>query len=360
MPTCQAPSSDHGNALDMCDDLLCLPSKTVTTNADDTALASTQVAVSSSHAQESLPSDRLLNIESSEGTASTKKSDVSCASEASPDFLSATPLFKMSGSAPGSNSDEKTVEDQLLAVAVLQEALQNNEVPDAMPASVPSNIKTCQVAGLSSSMSPSGEPNNVLVTNASGSLLPGVQVIPLTSVDRPTAGTMPTTAAQEIISITVTARAIPIAVAQRTIPTTLTPGITSNAMVSGNTTADNVLNTNTTGLTVANLAHVDTVTPLGKSEGELRRNRLNAVTPENKLNMATPGNGPTDCGHLRPLYELGSEAERGPFLDSLLAFMQKRGSPVTSTPAIAKQPVDLFKLYCCVKERGGMSEVSLC
>ena len=59
------------------------------------------------------------------------------------------------------------------------------------------------------------------------------------------------------------------------------------------------------------------------------------------------------------LYEMGNEMNRRPFLDRLFAFLEEKGSPITSMPVISKQPLDLFKLYVCVQEKGGMVEVSI-
>lgn len=56
--------------------------------------------------------------------------------------------------------------------------------------------------------------------------------------------------------------------------------------------------------------------------------------------------------------EMGEEPDRRAFLERLFSFMDEKGSPITVVPAISKQPVDLFRLYHLVKERGGMVEVS--
>ena len=37
--------------------------------------------------------------------------------------------------------------------------------------------------------------------------------------------------------------------------------------------------------------------------------------------------------------------------------MDEKSAPITVVPAISKQPVDLYRLYHLVKERGGMVEV---
>lgn len=49
--------------------------------------------------------------------------------------------------------------------------------------------------------------------------------------------------------------------------------------------------------------------------------------------------------------------ERRPFLDKLLSFMEERRTPITACPTISKQPLDLYRLYILVKERGGFVEV---
>ena len=60
---------------------------------------------------------------------------------------------------------------------------------------------------------------------------------------------------------------------------------------------------------------------------------------------------------LQKMYEMGDEPDRRPFLDRLFAFMDDKGSPITAMPMVSKQPIDLFRLYVMVKERGGLLEV---
>lgn len=54
---------------------------------------------------------------------------------------------------------------------------------------------------------------------------------------------------------------------------------------------------------------------------------------------------------------MGNEPERKLWVDRYLTFMEERGSPVTSLPAVGKKPLDLFRLYVCVKEIGGLAQV---
>ncbi|CAG08738.1 unnamed protein product, partial [Tetraodon nigroviridis] len=57
------------------------------------------------------------------------------------------------------------------------------------------------------------------------------------------------------------------------------------------------------------------------------------------------------------LYELDNDPKRKEFLDELFVFMQKRGTPVNRIPIMAKQVLDLYKLYTLVTEKGGLVEV---
>ncbi|XP_038129826.1 AT-rich interactive domain-containing protein 3B [Cyprinodon tularosa] len=57
------------------------------------------------------------------------------------------------------------------------------------------------------------------------------------------------------------------------------------------------------------------------------------------------------------LYELDDDPHRKDFLDELFVFMQKRGTPVNRIPIMAKQVLDLYRLYKLVTEKGGLVEV---
>ncbi|XP_056150037.1 AT-rich interactive domain-containing protein 1B [Lampris incognitus] len=58
------------------------------------------------------------------------------------------------------------------------------------------------------------------------------------------------------------------------------------------------------------------------------------------------------------LYEMGSEPERRLWVDRYLAFMEERGTPVPNLPAVGKKPLDLCRLYLCVREIGGLAMVN--
>lgn len=49
--------------------------------------------------------------------------------------------------------------------------------------------------------------------------------------------------------------------------------------------------------------------------------------------------------------------ERWLWLDKLLQFNEERGTPIQACPTISKNPLDLYRLYFYVKERGGFMEV---
>ncbi|XP_071134837.1 trithorax group protein osa-like isoform X6 [Mytilus edulis] len=63
-------------------------------------------------------------------------------------------------------------------------------------------------------------------------------------------------------------------------------------------------------------------------------------------------------GDIQKMYEMGNEPDRRFFLDRLFMFLDDKNTPLTSTPSISKQPLDLYKLYFHVRERGGMQEVT--
>ncbi|XP_061480196.1 AT-rich interactive domain-containing protein 1B isoform X11 [Rhineura floridana] len=70
-------------------------------------------------------------------------------------------------------------------------------------------------------------------------------------------------------------------------------------------------------------------------------------------------NSSTTTGEkITKMYELGNEPERKMWVDRYLNFMEERGTPVASLPAVGKKPLDLFRLYVCVKEIGGLAQVN--
>ncbi|CAH8592435.1 unnamed protein product [Schistosoma intercalatum] len=57
------------------------------------------------------------------------------------------------------------------------------------------------------------------------------------------------------------------------------------------------------------------------------------------------------------LIEMGTEPERRPWLEHYIRFMDGIGKPVAGLPQVVKQPLDLYRLYVAVRERGGVAEV---
>lgn len=57
------------------------------------------------------------------------------------------------------------------------------------------------------------------------------------------------------------------------------------------------------------------------------------------------------------LYDMDDNPDRRGWLDKLLSFMEERRTPIAACPTITKTPLDLYKLYLSVKERGGFVEV---
>lgn len=61
---------------------------------------------------------------------------------------------------------------------------------------------------------------------------------------------------------------------------------------------------------------------------------------------------------LARMYDFDDHPDRRKFLDQLLRFMEEKGSPITACPTISKNPLDLFRLYLLVRDRGGFVEVT--
>ncbi|XP_075453086.1 AT-rich interactive domain-containing protein 1B isoform X6 [Ascaphus truei] len=78
-----------------------------------------------------------------------------------------------------------------------------------------------------------------------------------------------------------------------------------------------------------------------------------------KTQSSPKSNSSTTTGEkITKLYELGSEPERKMWVDRYLNFMEERGTPVANLPAVGKKPLDLVRLYFCVKEIGGLAQVN--
>lgn len=45
------------------------------------------------------------------------------------------------------------------------------------------------------------------------------------------------------------------------------------------------------------------------------------------------------------------------WVDRYLAFIDEKAMGMTNLPAVGRRPLDLFRLYMCVKEIGGLTQV---
>ena len=93
-------------------------------------------------------------------------------------------------------------------------------------------------------------------------------------------------------------------------------------------------------------------------------NQLRPTPPVSPMEGSTASNGNNNNPEgwtfeeqFKQLYDLDTDYSRRKFLDDLFSFMQKRGTPVNRIPIMAKQVLDLYKLYKLVVEKGGLVEV---
>lgn len=88
--------------------------------------------------------------------------------------------------------------------------------------------------------------------------------------------------------------------------------------------------------------------------------RINGLRPHQLIAVACAlqktGAGQNDA--FSKLCDMGDEPDRRAFLERLFSFMDEKGTPISIVPAISKQPVDLYRLYHVVREKGGLVEVT--
>ncbi|XP_070589879.1 AT-rich interactive domain-containing protein 1B isoform X8 [Erythrolamprus reginae] len=111
--------------------------------------------------------------------------------------------------------------------------------------------------------------------------------------------------------------------------------------------APNMVNSSTDLMTQGESKLPVTLKPDGKEEGPPQ--------PESKKKSSSSN---TTGEKITKMYELGTEPERKVWVDRYLNFMEERGTPVAGLPAVGKKPLDLFRLYICVKEIGGLAQVN--
>uniref|UniRef100_A0A673NKC0 AT-rich interactive domain-containing protein 1B-like n=1 Tax=Sinocyclocheilus rhinocerous TaxID=307959 RepID=A0A673NKC0_9TELE len=71
-----------------------------------------------------------------------------------------------------------------------------------------------------------------------------------------------------------------------------------------------------------------------------------------------PSSGNMTNEKITRLYDMGCEPERRAWVDRYIAFMEERGTPVPNLPSVGKKPLDLCRLYLCVREIGGLAMVN--
>lgn len=99
------------------------------------------------------------------------------------------------------------------------------------------------------------------------------------------------------------------------------------------------------------------------ADAEIDLDEINPSLPNNPISMSSYQFPPSRQNQQQyekfsKLFELSDEPERKEFLDKYQAFMSSQGTQITQVPVVTRQPLDLFKLYTVVRERGGIQEVS--
>ncbi|KAM3186239.1 hypothetical protein ACTXT7_004735 [Hymenolepis weldensis] len=70
-----------------------------------------------------------------------------------------------------------------------------------------------------------------------------------------------------------------------------------------------------------------------------------------------PNLSPQSASCFSRLMEMGFEPERRQWLEHYFFFMESIEKPLTGLPQVVKQPLDLYRFYLAVRERGGVLEV---
>lgn len=95
---------------------------------------------------------------------------------------------------------------------------------------------------------------------------------------------------------------------------------------------------------------------------EIDLDEINPSLPNNSISMSSyqfPSSRQNQQQYEKfsKLYELSDEPERKEFLNKYQAFMNSQGTQIAQVPVVMRQPLDLFKFYTVVQERGGLQEV---
>ncbi|XP_072363747.1 AT-rich interactive domain-containing protein 1B isoform X3 [Scyliorhinus torazame] len=112
--------------------------------------------------------------------------------------------------------------------------------------------------------------------------------------------------------------------------------------------------------TSGNLPILSPMSPSSTSISSLHGDESDSISSPGwpKTPSSPKSNSSTTGEKITKLYELGSEQERKMWIDRYLSFMEERGTPVANLPAVGKKPLDLYRLYICVKEIGGLAQVN--
>ncbi|XP_061454042.1 AT-rich interactive domain-containing protein 1A isoform X2 [Rhineura floridana] len=81
-------------------------------------------------------------------------------------------------------------------------------------------------------------------------------------------------------------------------------------------------------------------------------------TPKTESKSKKSNSSTTTNEKITKLYELGGEPERKMWVDRYLAFTEEKAMGMTNLPAVGRKPLDLYRLYVCVKEIGGLTQVN--
>ncbi|XP_029452574.1 AT-rich interactive domain-containing protein 1B isoform X1 [Rhinatrema bivittatum] len=106
--------------------------------------------------------------------------------------------------------------------------------------------------------------------------------------------------------------------------------------------------------TAASMGLADMMTPPGESKLKTDDKEDLAPHPETKPKKSSF----SSTEKITKLYEMGSEPERKMWVERYLSFMEDRGTPISNLPSVGKKPLDLLRLYLCVKEIGGLAQVN--
>ncbi|KAH9278144.1 Trithorax group protein osa [Echinococcus granulosus] len=80
--------------------------------------------------------------------------------------------------------------------------------------------------------------------------------------------------------------------------------------------------------------------------------------PQSMHSIAPPPNlSPQSASCFSRLMEMGYEPDRRQWLEHYFFFMEEINKPLTGLPQVVKQPLDLYRFYLAVRERGGVLEV---